>query len=169
MRRSIVSICHTSLGSHAAIKYQLRMLSSRPGAVIPHITALLRQGPPCLDYRAETNGPSHLLYCFWALSLQECVLTSQLESPARQQHTLLERCAHAQLKLVQSKRSHFDLLELYWRNPQWAVIDVHYFPFCLGEVQRNIVFYPVWEELILYSTWMDMETRAILKRVSFFC
>lgn len=167
-RMSMVSVGHTSPGTHAAIKYQLRTSLFCPGAVIPHITALLRQGPPCLDYRAETNGPSHLLSCFWALSLRECVHTSHLGLPARQQHFLLERRADAQRQLVRGKGSHFGLLELRWRNPQWSVIDVHYFPFCLGEIQRHIVFYPVLEELILYSTWMDMETRAILKLVSFF-
>lgn len=51
--------------AHAAIKYQFKVLSLRPGAVIPHITALHTQGPHCLDYRAETYNPIHpTLLCF---------------------------------------------------------------------------------------------------------
>lgn len=59
MRHTLVSICHTCRGTPAAIKYQFRVLSLCPGAVIPHITALLSQRPPCLDCRAETHNPSH--------------------------------------------------------------------------------------------------------------
>lgn len=40
--------------AHAAVKYQVKVLSHRPGAVIPCITALHTQGPRCSDYRAET-------------------------------------------------------------------------------------------------------------------
>lgn len=77
--------------AHAAVKYEVKVLSHRPGAVIPHITTLHPQGPRCLDYRAETYNsirpslPSPPL--FRVSSLWDCAHTHtsvcrDLEAPA---------------------------------------------------------------------------------------
>lgn len=57
--------------THAAIKYRFMVLSFRPGAIIPHITALHTQGPHCSDYREETYNPIHpTLLCCVCLSVE---------------------------------------------------------------------------------------------------
>lgn len=67
----------TCIYSHAAIKYQVKVLLLCPGAVIPYITALHTQEPHCLDYRAETYNSIHPSSppLFWVLSRWECVHT----------------------------------------------------------------------------------------------
>ena len=46
--------------THAAIKYRFKVLSLSPGEVIPHITALLTQGPQITGRRRTIL---HTLLC----------------------------------------------------------------------------------------------------------